>query len=370
MEKLDFSVKLHNKVAEAESGDFFISPYSIQVALGMCAAGARGETLKELLAFLEMSADEHQNTVYSKLLRESNDKYELISANALWLHNEYQIRPEYVDIVAGAYQATLKRVDYKGNLEEVVSRINSWVAEQTKNKIPTLVTRDLVSSLTKLILTNAVYFKGQWEETFVKSQTQREMWQNDERRYNIQVMNRTGQYNLFEGDKFKVLELPYQGDDLSMLVFLPNISFSLKDIDLTPNLFNVVVNNLTEEERVVVKFPKFKLEKNLRLGDLLRQMGVNLSFGDEADFSGIGEEPLKISEVVHASFVDVNEEGTEAAAATAVVMKRCAVSMIRPPEKQFFATRPFVFFIRNVKTNTVLFAGRLVNPEEAVFENS
>ena len=286
----DFASRLYDKLAGTQAGkNLFLSPFSIRVALAMCAAGARGETRRVLAdLFLSLAA-----------------------------------------------------------LEE-------------------LVKRDFLSDDTRLVLTNAIYFKGRWENVFEESDTRDEDWYGPNGTGKVPMMHRRGGYLYHDGGSFQALDLPYQGRQLSMLVVLPRKQDGLASLERQwagGTAYRQVTDGLGHEEAVLVWLPRFTLETEFRLKPVLCGLHAELAFSDEADFGGIGEEPLKISEVVHKAFVEVNEEGTEAAAATAVGMVLCAGVAGPPPTPiRFRADHPFLFFIRDRRTNAVLFSGRVLDP--------
>jgi serpin B len=266
--------------------------------------------------------------------------------------------------VAEFYDGVFHEVDFRGQPDESVNSINSWVREKTRDKIKVLVGRDFVSDDTRLILTNAIYFKAQWEKVFEKDDTRDEDWFGPEP-CNVPMMHQKGGFLYYEGDDFQALHLPYKGRQLNLMVVLPRNKDGLASLErrwATQNIFEQVTNGL-DPETVIVSLPRFKIEAEFKLKPVLCDMQGDLPFSDFADFSGISEVPLKLSEVIHKAFVEVNEEGTEAAAATAVGMMLAAGLGSRPPEpKVFKADHPFLFFIWSRKTKTVFFSGRLLDP--------
>jgi serpin B len=366
-----FASRLYHKLAQSQTGNVFLSPYSVQVALGMCLAGARGETRRVLSELLSVPEERNEQLhLFEDLLREvhghgSARDYELITANALWMHKSYPSIRDYVETVKKSFHGSLNLVDYRTAPDDAVQQINAWVDENTRHKIPTIISRDLIDDDTRLVLTNAIYFKGLWHKAFNKEDTRQDTWHNGNTHYPTWMMHNLGAYRYHENPAFKALELPYKGDDLAMLLLLPNETHTLAEIDLTPSLYQQVVQRLAWEEKVAVKLPRFKVETKYTLAGKLKEMGAALAFRAGADFTGIGPGGLSISEVIHKAFVEVNEEGTEAAAATMVKMVLEACIRPEPEPKEFFCTRPFLFLIRNVKTNTVLFAGRLVEAPKA-----
>ena len=378
----DFATRLYDKLAGTQAGkNLFLSPFSIRVALAMCAVGARGETrrvMADLIGAPE-SVDE-QNRQYAELLKSVNGEgerpFQLVTANALWGQQGYHFNPGYKTIIAEFYDGAFHEVDFRDQPDEAVKTINCWVSDKTREKIKNLIQRDSIQSDTRLILTNAIYFKGRWDEAFQTAGTRDEDWLGPNGTCKAPTMHQRDHYLYHESDGFQALDIPYKGRQLSMLIVLPRKKDGLLSLLLgrkkdgltaleTKWVAEGTYQRLTASlhpQEVVVSLPRFKMETEFKLKPVLCALGAELAFSDHADFSGVGEEPLKISEVVHKAFVEVNEEGTEAAAATAVLGVRAAAFM-RPVEpKVFNADHPFLFFIRDRKTNAVLFSGRVLDP--------
>jgi serpin B len=250
-----------------------------------------------------------------------------------------------------------------------VRRINAWASDKTHAKIKELVTTQDINTDTRLILTNAIYFKGKWEKQFKQADTRDQNWHVPLRKpWTVPIMHQTGGFLYYEDADFQALDVPYKGGKLSLLVVLPRKEDGLKSLEAkwtAEGMYQAMKDRLTYEERVIVSLPRFKTEATFRLKPVLCSLGAGLAFDNFADFGGIGDERLKISEVVHKAFVEVNEEGTEAVAATAVQMDlaTCPPPTSMPKVKVFEADHPFMFFIRDRNTNTVLFAGRVVDPK-------
>jgi serpin B len=367
----DFAVRLYEKVADNEEGkSLFLSPFSIQVALAMCAAGARGDTRKVLADLLGAPDDaEEQNRQYAALLKSVIGKgyrpFELLTANALWAQHDYRLKPAYRKAIADCYGGSLNELDFASRPDEAVKTINSWVSHKTRAKITELVS-PIVIKKALLVLTNAIYFKGKWAHEFVKAWTTDEDWYGPSGTAQVPTMHREGGYPYCEGDDFQVLELPYKGEELSMLVVLPRNKDGLPALErqwAAQGTYEQVTSRLRFEKTVIVSLPRFKIKAQYSLKAILCDLGAGLAFSDAADFGDISDEPnkpLKISEMIHKAFVEVNEEGTEAAAATAGMV----VFSKRPEPKVFKADHPFLFCIRDRRTNAVLFAGRVLNPTE------
>lgn len=353
-----FASKIHSQLAQSTESAFY-SPFSLQVALGICTQGAKGLTRVQLENLLGENVD------YKELIGQiqENEHYELSSANALWAHgpDDGFLTENFVHTVQEDFQANITNVDFVNAPEAAVEQINDWCSKETREKIPSIITIDLLNKQTKLVITNAIYFKGKWKTAFKKEATLDLEFRGTNGTKNVPTMNVSGGFTYSENDDFQALELDYQGDDLSMVVLLPTGETTDYIDNNLEQCYHEAVNNFHFERSVQVSLPKFEFETKYALSSVLREAGATAAFSDNADFSGISEEiKLKISEVIHKAFVSVDEEGTVAAAATAVLMMRCTSAMINRP-KVFNVDHPFVFFIRNKKTNDVLFCGRVCN---------
>jgi serpin B len=366
----DFATRLYDKLARTQAGtNLFLSPFSIQVALAMCAVGARGETRRVLTELIgSPESVDAQNRQYAGWIRsvkgEGERPFQLVTANGLWGQQGYHFKPDYKRTIADLYDGAFHEVDFQARPDAAVKTINAWVSSMTREKIKELIQRDLIDTNTRLILTNAIYFKGQWEEQVEPSVTRDEDWHGLNGTARVPMMRQSGGYLYYEGSGFQALDTSYKGRQLSMLVVLPRNKDGLAPLEnqcATGGAYRQVTEGLDHEGAVIVSLPRFKMETEFKLKPVLCGLNAQRAFSDYADFSGIGAEPLKISEVVHKAFVEANEEGTEAAAATGAVMAKCAAVMLAEP-KVFRADHPFLFFIRHRKTNAVLFAGRVLDP--------
>jgi serpin B len=367
----DFATRLYDKLAGTQAGkNLFLSPFSIQVALAMCAAGAKGETRRVLANLIGAPETvEEQNRQYAALLQavtgDGQRPFQLLTASALWGQQDYHFKPDFQEAIADFYDGALHAVNFRTQPDEAARAINAWVREKTRDKIRELIQPDFITPDTRLILTNAIYFKGKWDEPFQKASTRKEDWYGPSGTSKVPMIHRSGDYLYYEGEGFQALDLPYRGEQLSMLVVLPTQKEGLTTLEpkwAAQGMYRLVTSRLHHEETVLVSLPRFKMETAFTLKPELCALGAELAFSDHADFSGIGAEPLKISEVVHKAFVEVNEEGTEAAAATGVIMPKCAAMLPRQP-KVFQADHPFLFFIRDRHTKAVLFCGRVLDPK-------
>ena len=361
------------KTASAEGENIFFSPFSISSALAITYEGAHGKTADEIRSvyyFPENSSRMREG--FASLNAGINSKdagYTLSTANALWAEKTYTFLPEYIGIAEKYYAANTTNLDFIGQPEASRQTINSWVEDQTNNKIKDLLPPGSINPITRLVITNAVYFKGTWQKQFDANKTSDASFRKpDGTTITVKMMQRTDEeaiYPYAENADLQVLSLPYTSTSrkgLSMIVLLPKGN-DLSVID--PYLDPVNLSALIQSEssrRVMVYFPKFKIETRYSLPKTLGAMGMPTAFSDSADFSGMdGTKMLYISDVIHKAYIDVNEEGTEAAAATAVVIWVKAVAS-EEPVPVFRADHPFVFLIQDNNSGEILFAGRVTNP--------
>jgi serine protease inhibitor len=351
--------------------NLFFSPYSISTALAMTYAGARGETAKQMAGVLHFTQSEAQphadfGQLQSDLNGRNQEGIELDIANALWAQKGARFLPGFMQIATQRYAANVKQADFVTAAESARKEINSWVAHQTKDKIQNILPSGSVDSLTRLVLADAIYFKGTWVKPFDKRGTRPQPFHlAGAQEVSAPLMYHVDQVRYSEEAGMQAVELPYKGDGLSMIVLLPRQTNGCGTLEsaLSPALLSKVLSGMKSQE-VEIYLPRFKLESDLGLAKTLVEMGMPDAFSAKADFSGIdGTRSLYISAVFHKAWGEVNEEGTEAAAATAVVMaKSMAMRKPGPPRPVFRADHPFVFLIRDTKSGTVLFLGRLANP--------
>lgn len=367
-----FALDYYSKVKEKEIGNIFFSPFSISSAFVMTYEGARGQTADEMRSVFYFPEDENlRRSEYASLFSEinkGNKEYELTSANALWAERNYRFLENYLGNVETYYGGKATNLDFVNNSEGSRVRINDWVEDQTKSRIKDLIPSGAINGSTRLVLTNAVYFKGEWIKTFNEDETKEEDFRtNENETVKVQMMRRLDEeatFGYMENDYLQILEMPYSGDELSALFLLPKDD-SLEDLEDLLSIENLLgwKRNL-KEQQVKVYIPKFKFETKYFMSGDLREMGMPLAFSDSADFSGMtGNKDLKISEAIHQAFVEVNEEGTEAAAATAVVVGLKSVASEKIPEIPIFrADHSFIFLIQQKDTGNILFIGRVANP--------
>jgi serpin B len=356
----------------AKEGNVVYSPYSISTALAMTYAGARGKTAQEMAKVLHFTLPEGRlhragGALTRDLSRGDKRGYQLHVANALWGQKGYPFRKDFLRLTRTNYGAGLSEVDFVRAREEARKTINAWVEKQTRDKIKELLKKGHLTPDTRLVLTNAIYFKGLWQEKFDKKATRDVPFSLTARtRVKVPTMHKVAKFRHADGGSFQMLELPFAGKDVSMLVLLPKKVDGLGALEksLTAEKLAGWQKDLRHAE-VKVFLPKFKVTRAFGLGGTLTAMGMGLPFTPRADFSGMteGRERLWISQVVHKAFVDVNEEGAEAAGATAVIME--GVSAIMPREPVMFrADHPFAFVVRDNRSGSVLFAGRVTDPRK------
>ena len=362
-----FALDLYGELKSGE-GNLFFSPYSISTALAMTYGGARGNTAEEMARTLHLPMNSDRlHRAFSGLeermgaILETGD-IDLCTANALWPQEGYPLREEYLSLVHRHYGASVTPLDFAGSTEAARRTINGWVERRTRNRIRGLIRRGDLDPATVLVLVNVIYFRGSWARRFDPSNTREGPFTlEDGRNVDVEIMCQAGDFPYGESEEAQVLELPYAGNDLSLFVILPREGRRLSDIE----------NALTErnleswfsapsEERIRVFLPKFRISWGT--GDLahpLISLGMRDAFlAGRADFSGMdGSRSLFIGSVLHKAFIEVNEEGSEAAASTAVVLKKG-----RPDERIFRADHPFLFLIRENTTGSILFLGRLTDP--------
>jgi len=361
-----FAVELH-KALSAEKANLFHSPISVSTALAMTYAGARGDTAEEMRKTLHFSLpDERLHPAFSAIIRgfnSDNKAYQLITANRLWAQKDYTFNPDYFRITQANYGAAVQLLDIAHDPEGSRKEINAWVARQTHDKIPDLLPPQSIDGA-KLVLTNAIYFKGKWEHPFKPENTKDVPFFAASGEINVPTMQQKAEFGYAKlEDGTQVLELPYAGGELAMDILLPEAKDGIAALEagLSAKEMNAALAKLQHRE-VNVFVPRFKIEFGKDLKNELIALGMPLAFDiKKSDFSGMEpKRELYISKVVHKAFIEVNEEGTEAAASTAVVMKPRGLP---PKAVEFRADHPFMFVIRNVKSGAILFAGRLAEPE-------
>ncbi|MCK4224604.1 MAG: serpin family protein [candidate division Zixibacteria bacterium] len=359
-----FGLKLFNEIIKEERDkNVFISPLSVAMALGMTYNGANGETQEAMQKTLELNdlTTQEVNESYKsliELLSQLDPKVRFQIANSIWYCQEFSFEKEFIDLNRTYFNAQVSGLDF--NDPNAAKTINGWVDEKTNGKIKEIVDSP-IDPFTVMFLINAIYFKGTWTYQFDKSLTKDDWFTlPDGSKKACKMMTQEGEFQYFRNADFQALDLPYGDGDFSMTIFLPHLQ---KDIDSLIGEFNQKnwdqwINSFSKHEGTL-QLPKFTLEYELKLNDILKALGMAVAFDPfEADFTKMykGPQRLFISEVKHKTFVKVNEEGTEAAAATSVGISYTSVGFwIR-------VDRPFVFVLRENKSQTILFMGKIVEP--------
>ena len=360
-----FALGLYKSLKESE-GNLFFSPFSISNALATILAGARGETKKEIsnaLCFSQGIGSLHNGfaALISSLAKGAEyGSYQLRTANRIWGDSRFQFRPEFLEQICTAYNCGLQALDFQNAPEPSRQIINRWVEEKTKETIKDLLSPGSVSSETLMLVTNAVYFKGDWANKFDKLSTKAEpFWVNGEEQIEIPMMFRKSEFLIGKQDWFKILSLPYEGGDLSMVILLPERG-RLADLEdrLTFDNLGLWLWNLQSAD-VFVGLPRFETRSQYLLKSLLSDMGMPSAFDPgRADFSGISvENDFFINRIIHEAYVKVDEKGTEASAATGVFLMKGIVET-----EVFLVDHPFLFLIRDNITNSILFLRRMLDP--------
>jgi len=356
-----------------EDGNLFYSPYSISQALAMTYAGARGETERQMADTLHFVLPQDrlhpafngldiELTSRGKGAKGKDEKgFRLNVVNAIWGQKDYKFLAEFLDVLAESHGAGLKLLDFVKAPEESRITINDWISDQTEGRIEDLIPQGLIDELTRLVLTNAIYFNAAWLNPFSEDSTHDDTFHLfDGGEVLVPMMKQTETFGYAEGEVYQAVELLYDGGELAMVILLPEAGqFEAFESSLSTDRVDTIVKNL-EQRRVALTMPRFEFESEFSLADTLAAMGMPVAFSATADFSGMtGARDLAISDILHKAFVSVDEAGTEAAAATAVIMRLTAV----PEDPVVVAVnRPFVFLIHDIKTGAILFVGRVANP--------
>ncbi len=363
------------KLLSKDDGNLFYSPYSISAALAMTYAGARGDTEKQMADTLQFYLSQDQlHPAFNSLDQElasrgegaqgkDGEGFRLNIVNAIWGQKDYTFLTSFLDTLAKNYGAGLRIVDFISETEPSRIAINDWVSDETEGRIENLIPQGAINQMTRLVLTNAIYFNAAWQYPFEEDATSPGVFyllHGDEA--TIPMMEQQESFSYTEGDNYQAVELPYDGRELSMVILLPNSGqFETFEEAIDYQQVKDIMENLGKRE-VRLTMPKFEFDSSLGLKKTLIDMGMPVAFSAGADFSGMtGEKDLFISDVIHKAFVSVDEAGTEAAAATAVIMELTAM-----PETPVEVTlnRPFIFLIRDIETGAILFVGRVMNPGE------
>jgi len=367
-----FAFELYQALREQE-GNLFYSPHSISVALAMTYAGARGETAEQMATTIQFLLEQDRlhpafNWLDIELASRGegaqgkDDKgFRLNIVNAIWGQKDYEFLSDFLDVLAENYGAGLRILDFINETEKSRLTINEWVSDQTEGRIKDLIPQGAIDALTRLVLTNAIYFNAAWEYPFDEDMTaDGPFYLFEGGQVSVPMMKQTEVFGYTEGDGYQAVELQYDGGELSMVILLPEAgNFQAFEEGLQAQQVCDIISDL-QPTGIALTMPKFEFDSEFSMKDTLAGMGMPIAFSGGADFSGMtGTLDLHISEVIHKAFVSVDEAGTEAAAATAVIMRESA-----PPELPVEMTidHPFIFLIRDIETGAILFVGRVMNP--------
>ncbi len=358
-----FTFEIYSKIQEEnQNNNLFISGYSIHNAIEMVYEGAIGKSAEEIEKVLYINPEnKNRLAILKSLIEELNkeEKNKLLVANALWVQKDYKILKDYLNIIEKYYFGKANNLDFAKDPENSRKIINDWVEKKTSNKIKDLIPEGCLNSSIKMVLTNAIYFKGNWLLKFDENLTKEEDFRTENKEVVKAEMMRTKGKEFYYGEdeRFQVLEMDYEGESLSMVFLLPKNG----DLNISYDTFKELKNRLNKQ-KVDVFIPKFKFEKKYFINSVLNDLGIKSAFSNLADLSGItGKKDLKISDVIHQSFIQVDEKGTEAAAATGITLRVTSVLIEKIPV--FRADHPFIFFVQHKKTGVILFVGKVSNPK-------
>lgn len=368
-----FAFDIYNSL-RSENGNLILSPYSISLALAMTYAGARGETEAQMTQTLHFTPQDKLHPSFNTLdlalekepinLDKDKEPMQLNIANAVWAEKTFSFLPEFLDTIAINYGAGVNLADFKNEPNQERTTINNWVSDQTEDKINDLLPDGSITTDTRMVLVNAIYFKADWLDQFDANHTGDYPFNLlDGTQVNIPMMGQGMYIPYTQGEGYTAVELPYAGDTAAMDIIVPDVG-KFEDIEsaLTGDMFNTIIGNMSQTS-LMLSLPKFKFESSFGLSNTLDQLGMVDAFNaNTADFSGMtGNKDLFIGNVIHKAFVAVDEEGTEAAAATAVIMEAAGAPMW---DVSLLVDRPFIFIIRDKVNGQILFIGRVLNPAQ------
>ncbi|MGI5915129.1 MAG: serpin family protein [Anaerolineae bacterium] len=366
-----FALDLYRYLREHEGGNLFYSPHSISLALAMTYTGARGETARQMANTLHFTLPPDRlhpavNSLDQILARRGegaagrdDQGFRLNVVNAIWGQAGYTFLDDFLDTLAAYYGAGMRLLDYAADAEAARATINDWVSEQTEERIEELLAPGAVDASTRLVLTNAIYFSAAWANPFMEGATVDGTFHGHSGDTTVPMMRQVSNMRYIRGEGYQAVALPYDGHELAMTILLPDAgAFDAFEADLDAARVEEILSEM-QFERVALSMPRFELDTNLGLAKALTALGMIDAFGENADFSGMtGSPDLYISDVVHRAFVAVDEAGTEAAAATAVIMPESA-PIDEPIEVS--VDRPFILLIHDIETGAILFMGRIVD---------
>ncbi len=363
-----FAFDFFKQVSVEEKGNIFFSPFSLSTAMGMTYAGSKGVSQDQIAKVFHFASNSNKfHKQQGDAIKQLNSKVgsvQLNIVNTLWAEKTYPFKKSYNKLIKSAYSASVKPMDFINKFEESRLTINENIYKTTNEKIKDLLPSKSLNSLTRLVLTNAIYFKGDWKTKFKKEKTSdSNFFITAQNVVKCKMMGLKSKFDYYEDSMIQAIELPYAGDNFSMIIILLSTKLSLDEFtaSLTSDSLESILKGFNNQE-INILIPKFKLSNGYQLKSILSKMGMPQPFTDDADFSGMtSSNNLKVSDVFHKAFIEVNEQGTEAAAATAVVITMKSIGH----DTFFIANRPFLFLIKEKSTGTILFMGRIVDPTKS-----
>ena len=375
-----FAFDLYQAMNDSD-GNLFMSPYSISLALAMAYAGARGDTERQMAETLHFDLPQDQLhsafnaldlSLTGQIWEEEGDGFLLNVASSVWAQDGYGFLPDYLNTLALNYGEEMRPVDFRLDPNAASARINDWVADKTEERITNLISPDAITPFTRLVLANAVYFKAEWQQPFDERATSRQTFHALARTESeVEMMRQQSNLRYAAAAGYQAVELPYKGGEMAMIILLPDTGrFSEFEESLSGDSAHTILDGL-DNELVRLTMPKFETESEFSLSDTLKDMGMPDAFDNQsANFSGMdgrlcrarGDVCLLISDVLHKAFISVDEAGTEAAAATAVIVAETQAFVVEPEPIDLIVDRPFLYIIRHQETGAILFLGRMLNP--------
>jgi serpin B len=362
-----FAFDLYSELDKSKNENIFYSPYSVSAALAMIYEGARGQTAEEIKSVFHFPENNilrpNFAAIYNKINKRVKD-CELRTGNALWVQQDYPLLEDYISRVKKYYGGKAANLDFIGETEKSRQTINNFIEKQTNKKIKNLLSSDFLNNLTRLVLTNAIYFKGTWECRFDKSNTREQDFKitptNIVKTQMMYIDNKKTKFNYADLKDLQILELPYKGEKISMLILLPIENLDNIESTLTTEKLSEYKSQMQETELSEIYLPKFEFDTKYFIKETLSAMGMPTAFG-HADFSGMsrmnGMKNLFIDQIIHQAYIKVDEEGTEAAGTTEI-----AITEGLADDLIFNANHPFIFVIQEKKTGNILFLGRVIDP--------
>ncbi|XP_055630061.1 serine protease inhibitor 42Dd-like isoform X4 [Toxorhynchites rutilus septentrionalis] len=362
----DFALKLYKQIVSNETKNVIISPFSISTCLSFAAMGAAGETAKEMLSVMQYDIAAGKETIannFGKIIAGLDGNNSLKIANKIYVMERYQVKPSFGEIATKNFRSEVDTVNFVQNVE-TARTINQWVEQKTNDKIKDLISPDCLDGMTRMVLINAIHFKGTWTHQFNPENTRpMPFWISPNESTDVPMMNtkKHFKYGIFDELGLAALELTYVNNDISMLILLPHERDGLGQLE--ENLLNLNISDMLTKMRsqeVELSLPKFKIEFNVDLQETLEKLGMAGIFSDSADFSEllVQKDPLQVSKVVHKAFIEVNEEGAEAAAATVMMV----INQYMTIPVRLIVDRPFYFVLFGRRHKVSIFNGRLQNP--------